>query len=118
VGTLNLLEGHAPGSSRIPIVALSTNRVYSDTPNELEGCAYQQLGASGTLVVTLGIQEILDVGPVCDYPSEVNRIRKRMGRAPAEELLAIFSQAKFDFVPHEWFAWQSRRTVIARWERP
>jgi hypothetical protein len=66
--------------------------------------AYQMLGAAGNLVDTLGIQEILDVGPECDSPSEVNRIPvKRMGLVPAEQLPGIFSHAQFGFVTHPWF---------------
>ena len=66
--------------------------------------AYQMLGAAGNLVRTLGIQEILDVGPECDCPSEINGIRvNRMGLVPAGQLPGIFSQAQFGFVTHEWF---------------
>jgi hypothetical protein len=53
---------------------------------------------------TLGIQEILDIGPECDCPLEVNRIPvKRMGLVPADQLPDIFSQAQFGFVTHEWY---------------
>jgi hypothetical protein len=66
--------------------------------------AYQKLRAAGDLVSTLGIQEILDVGPECDSPSEVNRIRvRRMGLVPAEQMPDIFSQARFGFAIHDWF---------------
>jgi hypothetical protein len=66
--------------------------------------AYRKVEAAGSLVGTLGIQEILDLGPECDCPSEVNGIRvKRMGLVPADQLPAIFAQAQFGFVTHEWF---------------
>lgn len=66
--------------------------------------AYRKLEAAGNLVKTLGIQEILDVGPEFDTPSEVSGIRvKRLGLMPAERLPAIFSQAQFGFVNYEWF---------------
>jgi hypothetical protein len=66
--------------------------------------AYQMLGMAGNLVGILGIQEILDVGPECDCPSNVSGIRvKRMGLVPAEQLPVIFAQAQFGFVTHEWF---------------
>ena len=66
--------------------------------------AYKKLSAAENLVSTLGIQEILDVGPECDNPSEVNGVRvKRVGSLPAEDLPAVFSQSQFGFVPHPWF---------------
>jgi hypothetical protein len=65
---------------------------------------YRQLVGTGNRVRTLGIQEILDVGPDCDHPPSVNGIRvKRVGMLAAEELSALFSQAQFGFVPHDWF---------------
>jgi len=66
--------------------------------------SYQQLAAAGNLVNRLGIQEILDVGPECNHPPDVNGIRvKRIGLLPAEDLPGAFSQARFGFVPHPWF---------------
>jgi hypothetical protein len=66
--------------------------------------AYRKLGAAGKLGSTLGIQEILDVGPECDCPSEVNGIRvRRMGLVPAAHLPEIFSRAQFGFVTTDWF---------------
>jgi hypothetical protein len=66
--------------------------------------AYQKLAAAGNLLGNLDILEILDVGPECEHPSEVNGIRvRRVGLLPAEELPAVISQARFGFVAHPWF---------------
>lgn len=66
--------------------------------------AYKQMAAAGNLLATLGIQEILDIGPECGHPAEVNGIRvKPMGLMSAEELPAVFAQAQFGFVTHVWF---------------
>jgi len=75
--------------------------------------AYRKLAAAGSLVGTLGIREILDVGPDCGHPSEVNGIPvRRMGLMPAEELPTLFSQSQFGFVMHEW-SWLGRSSVLA-----
>ncbi len=66
--------------------------------------AYQMLGTAGDLLGTLGIQEIFDVGPEFNRPSEINGIRVQgMGLVPPEELPGIFSRAQFGFVTHPWF---------------
>jgi hypothetical protein len=66
--------------------------------------AYRQITAARNLIDTLGIEEILDVGPECDCPSSVNGAPvERVGLKPAEELPALFSQTQFGFVPHPWF---------------
>ena len=75
--------------------------------------AYQQMAAAGNLLGTLGIQEILDVGPAGEHPSAISGIPvKRMGLMPAEELPALFSQARFGFVTHEWL-YLARSSVLA-----
>jgi len=65
--------------------------------------AYRRLAAAGNLTEALDIREILDIGPECDHPTEVNGIRvRRMGLLPTEELSAVFSQARFGFVVYPW----------------
>jgi hypothetical protein len=66
--------------------------------------SYRKLAAAGSLLGSLGIQEILDIGPQCNHPAEVNGVRvKRMGLLPAEDLPTVFSQARFGFVSHPWY---------------
>lgn len=66
--------------------------------------AYRQLAASGRLMRTLGIQEILDVGPERVHPAAVNGVPvKPMGPLPAEQLPLVFSQTQFGLATHEWF---------------
>jgi hypothetical protein len=66
--------------------------------------AYRQLATVRDLLSTLGIQEILDVGPDCNHPPKVSGIPvNRVGSLPAENLPAVFSQARFGFVHHPWF---------------
>lgn len=66
--------------------------------------AYRQLAGAGNLLGELGIQEILDVGPDCHAPAEIDGIAvQRMGLVPAEDLPAVFAQAQFGFVAHEWY---------------
>ena len=66
--------------------------------------SYRQLAAAGNLVNMLGVEEILDVGPECNHPAQVQGIRvKRVGVLPAEEVPAVFSRAQFGFVPHPWY---------------
>jgi hypothetical protein len=75
--------------------------------------AYRQLETAGRLLEILGIGEILDVGPECGHPSEVNGIRvTRMGLMPANELPALFARTQFGFVIHEW-SWLARSSVLA-----
>jgi hypothetical protein len=66
--------------------------------------AYQKLAAAQDLVQTLGIQEILDIGPEIDPPSHVGNVQvKRVGWLSIEELSQVFSSAQFGFVTHDWF---------------
>lgn len=75
--------------------------------------AYQHLAAAENLVGTLGIGEILDIGPDCDHPAEVDGIRvKRIGMLAADELTAVFSRTQFGFVAHEW-RYLARSSVLA-----
>jgi hypothetical protein len=75
--------------------------------------AYQQLSATKNLIDTLGIEEILDVGPECQSPSALNGVPvKPMGLLPANELPAVLSRARFGFVTHEW-RYLARSSVLA-----
>lgn len=66
--------------------------------------AYQRLAAARELVRNLGIEEILDIGPEIDLPSEVSGVRvKRIGWLSIEELRTAFSRSQFGFVTHDWF---------------
>jgi hypothetical protein len=66
--------------------------------------AYEKLSTLGGLIHTLGIEEIVDVGPSFDAPSELNGTPvRRMGVLPAEELSRTISEAMFGFVKHEPF---------------
>jgi hypothetical protein len=75
--------------------------------------AYRQLAATKDLIRTLGIEEILDVGPECQSPSALNGVPvKPMGPLPAVELPAVLSRARFGFVTHEW-SYFARSSVLA-----
>lgn len=66
--------------------------------------AYRQLAAAGNLLESLGVEEILDVGPACGAPAQMQGVPvKPMGLVPAEDLSAVFAQAQFGFVSHVWF---------------
>jgi hypothetical protein len=63
--------------------------------------AFRRLSSLGDLLRTLGISEILDVGPEFDAPAELNGVPiRRMGVLAAPELAAILSQTMFGFVQH------------------
>ncbi len=65
--------------------------------------SYQKLAEAGYLLSALGVQKLLDIGPECGHPTEVNGIPvKRMGLLPAEELPAVFSQSQFGIVSTPW----------------
>lgn len=75
--------------------------------------AYEQMRPEANLVRSLGIEEILDVGPDGTHPSAIHGIPvKRMGLVPYEGLPALFSQARFGFVPHPWFV-LGKSSVVA-----
>ncbi len=63
--------------------------------------SYKQLTQMGTTLRDLDVDEILDIGPNCDVPSEISGIPvRRMGVLDAAEIHAILSKSKFGFVPH------------------
>lgn len=63
--------------------------------------AYRKIAESGDLFRILGINEIHDIGPDCDAPSEVSGIAvKRIGVVPLENVPHVFSQFQFGFVAH------------------
>jgi hypothetical protein len=65
--------------------------------------AYGKL-AAGDLLSIFGIREILDIGPECHHPADINGVRvKPMGLLPADDLPGVFSAAQFGFVPHPWY---------------
>ena len=71
---------------------------------ETRRSGYQKLSGAGDLLRTLGIREIIDVGPACECPQNMAGIPVRtLGLVPAEELPTVFSEAQFGFVPHPWF---------------
>lgn len=75
--------------------------------------AYQHLAAAGNLLSSLGVREILDIGPDCKYPSQVDGVPvKRVGMLAAEALPEVFSQNRFGFVTHEW-SYLARSSVLA-----
>jgi hypothetical protein len=75
--------------------------------------AYRQLAATKDLIHTLGIEEILDVGPECQFPLALNGVPvKPMGPLPADDLPAVLSRARFGFVTHE-CSYIARSSVLA-----
>ena len=67
--------------------------------------AYDRLSSLGGLLRRLGIEEIVDVGPEFDSPSELRGIPvRRMGVLAAADLAGILSRSIFGFVQHESFA--------------
>jgi hypothetical protein len=66
--------------------------------------AYDLLSSLGELLHTLGVEEIVDVGPEFSASSELNGIPvRRMGVLPMPDLANLLSQSKFGFVKHESF---------------
>jgi hypothetical protein len=64
--------------------------------------AYQQLPPRARMLHDLGVEEILDVGPEMELPSELSGIPlKRMGVVPAADLASLLSHSRFGFVRHE-----------------
>jgi len=63
--------------------------------------AYRELSALGTMLHTLGIREIFDIGPEFDTPPLLGDIPiTRKGVQPAGDLVEVFSHLTFGFVPH------------------
>ena len=66
--------------------------------------SYQRLSSFRRVIDDVGVEEILDIGPECDAPSNICGISvRRMGIVPAERLSGILSRARFGFVPHPSF---------------
>lgn len=75
--------------------------------------AYRHLAATSNLLSSLGVREILDIGPECDHPSQVDGVPvQRVGMLAAGELPGVFSQNQFGFVTHEW-SYLARSSVLA-----
>jgi len=63
--------------------------------------SYNQLHSMGSTLRSLGIKEIIDIGPEFDTPTAVLEIPvRRMGVQPEEDLADLFSRTAFGFVPH------------------
>jgi hypothetical protein len=66
--------------------------------------AYRRLSSLGRLLHTLGVEEIVDVGPEFDVSPKLNGIPiRRMGVLAAPDLAGVLSQSMFGFVKHEPF---------------
>ena len=64
--------------------------------------AYRRLSTLGNLLHTLGIEEIIDVGPEFDARADVNGVPvRRMGVLTAPDLADTLSRSMFGFVQHE-----------------
>lgn len=84
----------------VPFAQRSAAMVVFGLPATRES-AYRKMAAAGSLVETLGIEEILDVGRGCNHPTDVNGVRvKPIGSLPSGELAAVFSYVRFGFVQH------------------
>ncbi len=67
--------------------------------------AYRRLSSLGKLLHTLGVEEIVDVGPEFDVSSELGGIAiRRMGVLAATDLAGVLSQSMFGFVQHDSFS--------------
>jgi len=63
--------------------------------------AYRELPGLGDLLDQLGIQKILDIGPECEAPCQVNGIPlKRMGVLAATEIDRLLSQIAFGYLAY------------------
>jgi hypothetical protein len=63
--------------------------------------SYRCLRKVGNMMKGLGIEEMIDIGPDCDAPSDLGGIPvNRMGVLAAADLARILSQSVFGFVPH------------------
>jgi hypothetical protein len=64
--------------------------------------AYRRLSPLGKLLHTLGVEEIVDVGPELDVSPELGGVPvRRMGVLAAPDLAGILSQSMFGFAQHE-----------------
>jgi hypothetical protein len=64
--------------------------------------AYKRLAALGKLLHTLGVEDIVDVGPEFDASPKLGGIPiRRMGVLAAPDLAGILSRSMFGFVQHE-----------------
>jgi hypothetical protein len=69
------------------------------------GKSYRRLVELGTMLNSLGVEEILDVGPEFDTPAKVSGIVvRRLGVLSAEDLGNLLSKSMFGFVPHSSFS--------------
>jgi hypothetical protein len=67
--------------------------------------AYRRLSSLGRLLHTLGVEEIVDVGPEFDVSPELGGIPvRRKGVIVADDLARTLSQSTFGFVQHESFS--------------
>jgi len=63
--------------------------------------SYKRLSRLKRMLNSLGIEEILDIGPGCDAPSSLSGIPvRRVGVLAAAELGSLLSQSMCGFVPH------------------
>jgi hypothetical protein len=66
--------------------------------------AYARLASLGMLFDTLGVEEIVDVGPELAVPAELGGIRiRRMGVLAAPDLAEVLSHSMFGFAQHKPF---------------
>ena len=67
--------------------------------------SYRRLRQLGAMLNSLGIEEILDVGPEFDVPANVSGIAvRRLGVLSARDLGNLLSKSMFGFVPHSSFS--------------
>ena len=67
--------------------------------------SYRRLSQLGTMLNSLGVKEILDIGPEFDAPPKVSGITvRRTGVLSAGDLGSLLSKSMFGFVPHSSFS--------------
>jgi hypothetical protein len=75
--------------------------------------AYRKIAEWDNLADALGIEEIYDIGPECETPSELNGIRVRsLGLLSVQDLAAAFRQARFGFTNYH-RNWLGKSSVFA-----
>jgi hypothetical protein len=66
--------------------------------------SYRRLSRLGTMLKSLGVEEILDIGPEFDAPRSLNGIQvARMGVMDAADIAVLLTKSMFGFVPHPAF---------------
>ena len=96
----------APMSARRPVVAVF------GLPGTRKR-SYQRLAHLKSMLATLGVVEILDIGPEFEAPSSLRGVPvKRMGVLSAEEIAILLARTMFGFVPNAPFC-LAKSSVLA-----